>query len=79
MKSRAIASLLLLLIVLIMARVSIFTLVTLVFAVVLFFAGSVEAKKGPVITNKVYFDIEHGGRPLGRVVMGLYGKYVELQ
>ncbi|GAA5841675.1 hypothetical protein JCM5353_007187 [Sporobolomyces roseus] len=34
------------------------------------------AVKGPVITNKVYFDIEHGGKPLGRVVMGLYGKTV---
>lgn len=26
----------------------------------------VEAAKGPKITSKVYFDIEHGGRPLGR-------------
>lgn len=32
--------------------------------------------KGPKITNKVYFDIEHGGKPLGRIVMGLYGKTV---
>jgi peptidyl-prolyl cis-trans isomerase B (cyclophilin B) len=23
---------------------------------------------------QVYFDIEHGGKPLGRIVMGLYGK-----
>jgi peptidyl-prolyl cis-trans isomerase B (cyclophilin B) len=23
---------------------------------------------------QVYFDIEHGGKPLGRVVMGLFGK-----
>ncbi|GAA5997423.1 hypothetical protein JCM5350_006786, partial [Sporobolomyces pararoseus] len=37
---------------------------------------TVLAVKGPVITNKVYFDIEHGGKPLGRVVMGLYGKTV---
>jgi len=35
-----------------------------------------EAAKGPVITHKVYFDVEHGGKPLGRVVMGLYGKTV---
>jgi peptidyl-prolyl cis-trans isomerase B (cyclophilin B) len=34
------------------------------------------AAKGPLITNKVYFDIEHGGQPLGRIVMGLYGKTV---
>ncbi|KAJ2930271.1 hypothetical protein H1R20_g6849, partial [Candolleomyces eurysporus] len=34
---------------------------------------SVEAVKGPKITNKVYFDIEHGGEPLGRITMGLFG------
>ncbi|KAF3912029.1 Phosphatase [Orbilia brochopaga] len=37
---------------------------------------SVEATKGPRITNKVYFDIEHGDKKLGRVVIGLYGKTV---
>lgn len=26
----------------------------------------VEAAKGPKVTSKVYFDIEHGGKPLGR-------------
>ncbi|ORY78102.1 cyclophilin-like domain-containing protein [Leucosporidium creatinivorum] len=36
----------------------------------------VEAAKGPVITNKVYFDIKHGDKDLGRIVMGLYGKTV---
>jgi len=36
----------------------------------------VEAAKGPKITSKVYFDIEHGGQPLGRVVFGLFGKTV---
>ncbi|CAL5873782.1 uncharacterized protein PFLUO_LOCUS8064 [Penicillium psychrofluorescens] len=37
-----------------------------------------EAKepRGPKITNKVYFDIQHGDETLGRVVMGLYGKTV---
>jgi peptidyl-prolyl cis-trans isomerase B (cyclophilin B) len=25
---------------------------------------------------KVYFDIEHGDKPLGRIVLGLYGKTV---
>merc|ERR1711907_289244 len=28
------------------------------------------------VTNKVYFDIEMGGKPAGRIVMGLYGKTV---
>ncbi|KAJ9104487.1 Peptidyl-prolyl cis-trans isomerase B [Naganishia friedmannii] len=45
-------------------------------AIVAFSASHVEAVKGPVITNKVYFDIEHGGKPMGRIVMGLYGKTV---
>jgi len=36
----------------------------------------VEATKGPKITHKVYFDIEHGDEKLGRVVIGLYGKTV---
>jgi peptidyl-prolyl cis-trans isomerase B (cyclophilin B) len=35
-----------------------------------------ESKKGPVITNKVYFDVKHGDKELGRIVMGLYGKTV---
>jgi peptidyl-prolyl cis-trans isomerase B (cyclophilin B) len=25
---------------------------------------------------QVYFDIEHGGRPLGRITLGLYGATV---
>ncbi|KAG7530976.1 hypothetical protein FFLO_04647 [Filobasidium floriforme] len=39
-------------------------------------AQGADAAKGPVITNKVFFDIEQGGRPLGRVTFGLYGKTV---
>ena len=33
-----------------------------------FFFGAAQAadKKGPKITNVVFFDIEHGGKPLGR-------------
>ncbi|KAI0645625.1 cyclophilin-like domain-containing protein [Trametes meyenii] len=38
-----------------------------------FCAQSVEAAKGPRITNKVFFDIKHGDKNLGRVVLGLYG------
>lgn len=26
--------------------------------------------------DQVYFDIQHGDEPLGRIVMGLYGKTV---
>ncbi|BGP17526.1 hypothetical protein JCM10213_008259 [Rhodosporidiobolus nylandii] len=39
-------------------------------------ALAASAAKGPVITSKVYFDIEHGGKPLGRITMGLFGKTV---
>jgi hypothetical protein len=42
----------------------------------LFFAQTSSAAKGPKITHKVYFEIEHGDEPLGRIVMGLYGKTV---
>jgi peptidyl-prolyl cis-trans isomerase B (cyclophilin B) len=60
-----------------MARLSVYSLLAaLLVALVFVFAGSAEAAKGPVITNKVFFDIEHDGKPLGRVVMGLYGKTV---
>ncbi len=50
--------------------------VLLVGVSLVFFSGSAEASKGPKITHKVYFDITHGDEPLGRVVMGLYGKTV---
>ncbi len=36
-----------------------------------FCAQSVEAAKGPRITNKVYFDINHGDKPLGRGALTL--------
>ncbi|CAL1707305.1 unnamed protein product [Somion occarium] len=38
-----------------------------------FCAQSVEAAKGPKITHKVFFDIKHGDKDLGRIVIGLYG------
>ncbi|GAA5885200.1 hypothetical protein JCM3774_005179, partial [Rhodotorula dairenensis] len=51
--------------------------VALLFALVCaLFAHTAAAAKGPVITHKVYFDIEHGDQPMGRVVIGLYGKTV---
>merc|ERR1711998_315603 len=41
------------------------------------FAGVADAKKkGPRVTDKVYFDISIGGEPAGRIEMGLFGKTV---
>merc|ERR1712144_198879 len=34
------------------------------------------AEADPEVTTKVYFDIEMGGKPAGRIVMGLFGKGV---
>jgi len=52
--------------------------VLLAVAVVAIVAGTAygAAKRGPKITNRVYFDIEADGEKLGRIVMGLYGKTV---
>ena len=43
---------------------------------VICFSQTAEAAKGPKITHKVYFDIEQADEPLGRIVIGLYGKTV---
>ncbi|GAA5839605.1 hypothetical protein JCM9279_005996 [Rhodotorula babjevae] len=48
----------------------------LIVALVAGLANVALAAKGPVITSKVYFDIQHGDEPMGRIVMGLYGKTV---
>jgi len=45
-----------------------------VFASVL--AGQTVAAKDPVVTSKVYFDIEIDGVAQGRIVFGLYGQVV---
>ncbi|KAJ2226810.1 Peptidyl-prolyl cis-trans isomerase B [Coemansia sp. RSA 1722] len=39
-------------------------------------AQVVEAARGPVVTNKVFFDIKQGDKDLGRIVIGLFGKTV---
>ncbi|KAI7862559.1 peptidyl-prolyl cis-trans isomerase B2 [Spinellus fusiger] len=36
-------------------------------------AAFVSASKGPLVTDKVFFDIKQGDESLGRVVIGLYG------
>jgi len=57
-----------------MAKTTLFVLLAV--AVVALVAGTAYAKRGPKITNHVYFDVEADGEKLGRIVMGLYGKTV---
>jgi len=54
-----------------------FALFVLAAAASLFlFSQPTEATKSPLITHKVFFDMEHDGQELGRIVFGLYGKTV---
>ncbi|RVD81156.1 uncharacterized protein DFL_009031 [Arthrobotrys flagrans] len=52
-------------------RIVTFLMVAMTFGIAL-----AEGPKGPRITHKVFFDIEHGEEKLGRIVIGLYGKTV---
>lgn len=33
-------------------------------------------RAAPAVTDRVYFDLTNGGKPAGRVVIGLYGDVV---
>lgn len=41
-----------------------------------FLLRTTSAKKGALITDKVYFDVTIGDEPVGRIVIGLFGKTV---
>merc|ERR1712223_493899 len=50
---------------------------TLILVIVLLGRGDHgEAKKGPKVTHKVWFDITIGGEAVGRIEIGLFGKTV---
>ena len=50
------------------------TLLSLLVTVLIFeYANASDLEK---ITSKVFFDIEIGGKPAGRIVMGLFGETV---
>jgi peptidyl-prolyl cis-trans isomerase B (cyclophilin B) len=38
--------------------------------------GADADKKGPKVTHHVFFDVDIGGEPAGRIVIGLFGKTV---
>jgi len=54
----------------------IFSKVLLALAASSYASAEEKKKKGPKITNKVFFDVKIGGEDAGRIVMGLYGKSV---
>ena len=39
-------------------------------------ARRAHASDGPIVTQKVFFDLTVGGKPVGRVVFGLFGETV---
>ncbi|EIE91610.1 hypothetical protein G6F46_007858 [Rhizopus delemar] len=59
-----------------MARFNLATLLVTLFLAVCTFSFVSAEGRGPVITDKIYFDIKQGDESLGRIVLGLYGKTV---
>merc|ERR1712134_58000 len=58
-----------------MGRTMLSTRVLFAAALVAFVAVSVDAAD-PEVSDKVFFDIEMGGKPAGKIVIGLFGKDV---
>ena len=59
-----------------MAKTTLFVFLAVAIVAIIAGTGYCAAKRGPKITNHVYFDVEADGEKLGRIVMGLYGKTV---
>ncbi|KAJ7365825.1 hypothetical protein OS493_002546 [Desmophyllum pertusum] len=58
------------------AAVVIFAICALVFLLQPDESQAGKTIKGPLVTEKVFFDITHGDEKLGRIVIGLFGKTV---
>ncbi|EGW31726.1 uncharacterized protein SPAPADRAFT_62331 [Spathaspora passalidarum NRRL Y-27907] len=55
------------------------TAFALIASLIYFFLGtgaSAAAPENPPVTNKVFFDIEEDGKPIGRITIGLFGTIV---
>ena len=54
--------------------------IALLFSAIALFVGramaAAELPENPEITNRVFFDIEEDGKPIGRITMGLFGTVV---
>lgn len=58
-------------------RFSAFSFTAFLFALLALVAGPFAlAASEPTVTSRVYFDIQHGGKDVGRIVLGLYGEVV---
>lgn len=53
-----------------------FVLVTLFLAFAMGLFGGAYADAEPEVTDKVFFDIQHGDKHVGQIVIGLFGKDV---